>query len=71
MQRKQANFRAWSGTVFLKIVAQAQSMAASQVERTLSEVAISSYSSGIPKFASQETAGNHVRWELGIWGNGQ
>jgi hypothetical protein len=38
-------------------------MAASQVERTLSEVAISSYSSGIPKFASQETAGNHVRWE--------
>ena len=63
--------RAGSGTVVVKIVAQAQSMAASQVERTLSEVAISSYSSGIPKFASQETAGNHVRWELGIWGNGQ
>jgi hypothetical protein len=43
-------------------------MAASQVERTLSEVAISSYSSGIPKFASQETAGNHVRWEYGATG---
>ncbi len=68
MQRKQAIMRTGSGTVVQKIVAQAQSMAASQVERTLSEVAISSYSSGIPKFASQETAGNHVRWEYGATG---
>ena len=41
--------------------AQAQSVAASQVERTLSEVATSSYSTGLPKFASQETAFNHIR----------